>query len=98
VLRAQQSDLEDSRSDIVESLTRLQYQLATAEETIKGARTSVEQRNAEFKAEEQSLADLRKGVQTTKTENEQLLARLQTLRDQFQNAYHSNRELLGKKK
>lgn len=97
VLRAQQADLEKSRSDIVESLTRLQYQLATVEESIKGARASLEHRTAEHKAEEKSMEDRRSEVQTLKNENGQLMARLQGLRKQFQTAYHTNLEMLGKK-
>jgi chromosome segregation ATPase len=96
-LRANQHELEEAHSEIVEVLTRLQNQLATVEDTIKGARADTEQRNVEHKSEEKAMADLRSGVQNLKNENGQLMARLDSLRNQFQTAYHGNLEMLGKK-
>jgi chromosome segregation ATPase len=96
-LAARQADLEAARSQIVETLTRVQYQLAIVEDTIKGARTSLEHRIAEHQAEEKAVADLRSEVRDHKTETGQLMARLQTLRDQFQTTYHTNLELLKNK-
>ena len=97
VLGSRQADLEAARSQIVESLTRVQYQLATVEETIKGARASLDNRNAEHQEELKAMADLRSEVQTLKNQNHEQLARLQALRDQFQKTYHTNLEMLGKR-
>src|SRR5439155_19295561 len=96
-LRAQQSELEKARSQIVESLTRVKYQLAIVEDTIKGARTSLEHRNAEHKAEEKAMNDLRGEVRELKTDNSQLMARLKSLRDQFQATYHAKLEMVKRK-
>jgi len=97
-LRDQQAELEKARSQIVETLTRVQYQLAIVEDTIKGARTSLEHRNAEHQGEEKAMTDLRGEVKDLKTRNDQLLARLQTLRGQFQQTYHTNLDMISKKR
>ena len=70
---------------------------ATVEETIKGARASLDNRNAEHQEELKAMADLRSEVQTLKNQNHEQLARLQALRDQFQKTYHTNLEMLGKR-
>jgi len=97
-LRAEQSELEKARSQIVESLTRVQYQLAIVNDTIKGAKIQVEHVNVEHQAEEKSTLELRGEVKLLKTRNEELIARLQTVRDQFQTTYHTNLEMISKKR
>ncbi len=97
-LRARQTDLERSRTQIVDTLARLQYDLSTVNATIEGAKNSFQNRNAEFEADEKELADLRGRVQSLKANNAQLMARLQTLRDQFQDTYHKNLDMMGKRK
>ena len=97
-LRAQQAELEKARSKIMESLTRVQYQLAIVGDTITGAETSKKHRDAEHQAEEKAMEELRGEVQNLKTQNDQLMARLQTLRDQFQTTYHTNLETISKKR
>jgi chromosome segregation ATPase len=96
-LRANMAVLEENRSEIVETLTRLQNQLDTVDATKKSADATLEHRIAEHKAEEKAMETLRSDVRTLKTENDQLMARLQSLRDQFQDNYHKNRQLLDKK-
>ena len=64
--------------------------------TIAGARTSLENRNAEFDAERKGTDALRRDVQSLKANNAQLMARLYSLRTQFQKTYHANVEMLGK--
>jgi chromosome segregation ATPase len=95
LLRARLSALEKAHSQIVENLTRTEYQLAEVEETIKGAQASLENRTAERRDEEQALADLRKEVKELEAEDGRLLAQLQTLRQRFDSTYHSNLEMLG---
>jgi chromosome segregation ATPase len=95
-LGSQQADLDRTRSQIVDTLERLKYDLGTVNATIAGARTSLENRNAEFDAEQKATDELRRGVQSLKTNNAQLMARLGSLRDQFQKNYHANVEMLGK--
>jgi len=74
----------------------VQFDLGTVNATIEGAKTSLRNRNAEFDAEEKAMADLRREVQSLKSNNTQLMTRLQSLRDQFQGSYHQNVEMLGK--
>ena len=77
-------------------LARVTYEKGTVDSTIEGAKTSIQNRNAEFDAEEKAMADLRRDVQSLKANNNQLMGRLQSLRDQFQKSYHNNVEMLGK--
>ncbi len=95
-LRAQQTDLERTRSQIVDTLERLKFDLGTVNATIAGARTSLEHRNAEFDAEQKATDDLRRHVQSLRTNNTEHMARLDSLRNQFQKTYHANVEMLGK--
>jgi septal ring factor EnvC (AmiA/AmiB activator) len=95
LLRTRVADMEEARSDVIESLTRVQSQLATVEETIKRAQASLEHRTKERQDEEKALSDLRNEVQGLSTTNDQLAARLQTLRDRFNTNYHANLEMLG---
>jgi chromosome segregation ATPase len=97
-LRARQTDLERSGSQIVDTLARLQYDLRTVNETIEGARTSIQKRTAEFEAEEKELADLRTRVQSLKTNNVESMAQLQSLRQQFQDTYQKNVDIISKSK
>jgi chromosome segregation ATPase len=95
-LNAQINDLERTRSQIVDMLARVTYEKGTVDSTIEGAKTSIQTRNVEFDAEEKAMADLRRNVQSLKANNNQLMGRLQSLRDQFQKSYHNNVEMLGK--
>jgi chromosome segregation ATPase len=94
-LRARQTDLERSRTQIVDNLARLQYDLGTVNATIEGARTSIQNRTAEFEADERDLGQLRDRVRTLKENNTQLMGRLQSLRQQFQDTYHKNLDMKG---
>jgi chromosome segregation ATPase len=95
-LGARLADVQKARSQIIDGLARLQYQLATVEESIKGAQTTLEHRNAERQAEEKALADARAEVQSLMAESSQLANRLSTLRQTFQTTYKANVEMLGK--
>jgi chromosome segregation ATPase len=95
-LRSQQADLERTRTQVVDTLERLKYDLGTVNATIEGAKTSFQNRNAEFDAEQKAMEDRRRDVQSLKENNAQLMARLGSLREQFQKTYRSNVEMLGK--
>jgi chromosome segregation ATPase len=97
VLEAQQTALERHRSQIVNELERAKYELGTVTDTIARGKAAVANRTEEFDAEEKALADLRRNVQELKTTNGELMGRLKSLRDQFQDAYHSNVDMLGKR-
>lgn len=96
VLRARQFDVEQARSQILENLLSLQFQLATAQETLKSAQTALDNRNADLQAETKALASGKSSVQDLITETDQLSARLATLCKDFQTTYKSNLEILGK--
>lgn len=97
-LRSQQNDLERSRSQIVNTLARLQFDLKTVDDTIAAARESVQVRIAEFDADTAAMADLRRHVEGLKASNSELMGRLQSLRDQFQKSYHDSLDRLGKRR
>jgi chromosome segregation ATPase len=96
MLRARLADVEGVRSQIIDGLARMQYQLFTVEEATKGAQTALEHRNAERQAEEKALADAKAEVQSLMAESSQLTSRLNTLRQTFQTTYKANVEMLGK--
>ena len=96
VLRARQSDVERARSQIQESLSRVQYQLATVKETIEKAKTALQHRIEEQASEQQALAQAKSEVEDLKAKNGELLSQLSTLRKNFETVYHSNVESLGK--
>jgi peptidoglycan hydrolase CwlO-like protein len=95
-LRARQTDLERSKTQITNDLARLQYDLSTVNATIQGARTSIQTRTAEFDADEKEIADLRGRVQSLKSNNAESMARLQSLRQEFRDTYHKNVDMVGK--
>jgi chromosome segregation ATPase len=96
VLRARQSDLEKARSQILEYMTRVQYQLATVKDTIEKAKTTLQHRNDEHASEQQALVQAKSEVEDLKAKNGELLSQLTTLRKNFETVYHSNIESLGK--
>ena len=96
--RAQIADLEKGRSQVLESLTRVKYQKEIVDGTVNAAKSQFEHRTAEHQAEEKAMADLRDEVQNLKSQNGQLMARLQTLRQQYQDTYHKNLDLIHKQR
>jgi chromosome segregation ATPase len=96
VLGIKVAGLQKSHSQIVESLTRVQYELATIQETIKGAQTALEHRTTEKQAEEKALADAKSEVQILMADSDQLENRLKSLRESFQSTYKANVEMVGK--
>lgn len=97
-LQSQLTDLERTRSQVSDTLSRLQYDLGTVNGTIAAARDSLQARVAEFDADTKAIEDLRRNVQSLRTQNGQLMARLQSLRDQFQETYHTNLKMVEKRR
>jgi chromosome segregation ATPase len=95
-LGARQTDLERTRTQITNDLARLQYDLGTVNATIEGARTSIQNRAAEFEVDEKELANLRDRVRSLKETNGQLMGQLQSLRQQFHDTHRKNVEIIGK--
>jgi chromosome segregation ATPase len=96
VLSERQVDLEKARSEISETLSHVQYEVAIAQETVKGAQTALERRNQEFQAETAELTKLRSDVKEMMADCGQLQARLASLRKDFVSTYHTNTEMLRK--
>jgi chromosome segregation ATPase len=96
MLNARLADVQNVRSQIVDGLERLKYQLGTVDEAIKGAETALQHRKAERQAEEKALADAKAEVQSLMAESSQLTSRLNNLRQTFQTTYKANVEMLGK--
>jgi uncharacterized phage infection (PIP) family protein YhgE len=96
LLEARLADVQKVRSQIIDGLERLKYQLATVTEAIKGAQTALEHRNTERQAEEKALADTKAEVQSLMAESSQLANRLSDLRQTFRTTYKANVEMVGK--
>jgi chromosome segregation ATPase len=96
LLVEQEVDIQKARSQINETLSHLQLELATTQETVKGARTALENRNTEHQEETNELAKLRADVKDLMAVCNQLRDRLEALRKDFLSTYHSNIELLAK--
>jgi chromosome segregation ATPase len=94
--RSHQSDVEKARSQIVESLERVRYQLAIVQDTIDRAKTALEHRNLEQQAEEQALAQAKSEVKELMDRSTELTNQLGSLRTEFQTTYRANIESLGK--
>lgn len=96
LLRTRQSDVEKARSQIQETLSRAQYQLATVEETVKSAQTALEHRKTEEQEETKALAQAKSEVQDLMARSTELMDRLTTLRKDFKTTFAANIEMLGK--
>ena len=96
VLHARQSDHEKDRSQIRESLSRWQYELATVQETIDRAKSALQHRVDEHQTSEQVLAKSKSDVKELMDRSGELMNQLLALRKEFQSTYHSNIESLGK--
>ncbi len=96
VLRSRQADLEKARSQIRESLSRNEYQLEIAQETITRAKTALEHRTEELAADSQTLEKSRSEVKDLMAKTHDLLTQLQTLREEFQTKYRGNVQSLGR--
>jgi chromosome segregation ATPase len=97
VLRDRQTDLQKAHSQIFESLERYKYQLATIEEAVKSAQELHQHRIAERDAEQKAVEDTRAEVKTLMADSSQMMNRLETLRNTFQQKYRENVENLGKR-
>ncbi len=94
VLMSKQTDLEKSKSEILDTLASLQYELTTVEDTINKGQATLASRNADHQEEEKAIQGLRTEVQDLVAENTQLMDRLKSLREQFQATHQSNIQML----
>jgi chromosome segregation ATPase len=96
VIRSSQLDVERVSSNIKEILARVQYQLATLQETVKNAEAAAKQRSDEKVAEQKALDNAKADVQTLKSQNHELTNRLTGLRNEFKSTLNHNASLIGK--
>jgi chromosome segregation ATPase len=95
VLRSRQTDLEKARSQIRESLARNQYQLEIVQDTIKKAKSALQNRVDEQEGEVQAVAKAKSEVKDLMAKTGELRNQLVALRKEFQTKYHANIESLG---
>ena len=78
-----------------EFLSRVQYQLATLQETVKNAEQSAQQRAAEIVAEQKTLDAAKAEVETLKVQNSELMNRLTSLRNELKTTLKASLDMLA---
>jgi chromosome segregation ATPase len=96
VIEARQSDIQRVSSNVREILYRVQYELATVQQTVQEAEEDRTHRAEEKAAEVKALAAAREEVVALKAKDRELTEHLGTLRNQFTSARNANLDLLGK--
>jgi chromosome segregation ATPase len=96
-LRAQQTDIERTRAQVIDTLEALRFDLDRENKTGAAAKESLRIRIAEFEAEEKAMAELRRQVQTLKSNNSEAMGRLEKLRNDLLNTHRKNVQMLGKR-
>ncbi|MDR3622177.1 MAG: hypothetical protein P4L85_22700 [Paludisphaera borealis] len=95
VLLSRQNDAERASSSLKDVVNALQYQLETAQATIKEAEQSRQQRSTEKEEEIKALADTRAEVESLMAKNTELTARLESLRTEFKKTFESNVDMVA---
>jgi outer membrane murein-binding lipoprotein Lpp len=96
LLRSREITIQKTKSQILETLLRLQYELAIAQDTAKSAQSALDGRNNELQTETKELSQERATVQELIATTDKLTEQLTTLRKDFKSTYQSNLEILGK--
>jgi chromosome segregation ATPase len=91
VINARQIDAQRMSSSIREVLSRVQFELASVQQTLQNADKDRTVRVDEKAAEEKALAQARQDVTALKATDEQLTGRLKSLRDEFSKTYQNNK-------
>ena len=94
VTGSRQTNMERVKSNVRESLSRVQYQLATLQETIKNAEQTAQQRAAETVAEQKTLDAVKAEVETLKVQNSERVNRLTSLRNEFKTTLKASLDML----
>jgi hypothetical protein len=101
MIRAHKSDLEKSRSEWIENVTRYRFDLASRQETAKRAEATRDLRLAEKMQETEAKKATEAEVEQLKQEHAQLVEQLDKLRSDFKATLESNQKgverLKGKK-
>ena len=96
VIHARQNDVQRVTSNVREILSRVQYELATVQQTVQNAEQARTQRAEEEAAEQKALAAAREEVVSLKAKDRELTERLGSLRSQFTTTRNTNLDLVGK--
>jgi chromosome segregation ATPase len=96
LFREHQTELQKSRSETAEMVSRVKLQLGTMQEAARRAEADRDVRKAE-QAQEQVAKGIAEGaVEKLKQEHAGLVEELDKLRNEFKGTFESNRQLLGR--
>jgi len=94
VINARQNDVQRLASNVSENLSRVRYELATVQQTVQNAEQDRTERAAEVVADQKALDAARNEVKSLKATDEQLRARLASLRAEFKKTLNSSVNIL----
>ncbi|MGZ3354932.1 MAG: hypothetical protein ACXVBO_08770 [Isosphaeraceae bacterium] len=94
VINARQNDVQRLASTISENLSSVRYELATVQQTVQNAGQGRTARAAEVVADQKALVAARDEVKSLKATDEQLRARLASLRAEFKKTLNSSVNIL----
>lgn len=94
VINARQNDVQRLASNVSENLSRVRYELATVQQTVQNAEQDRTERAAEVVADQKALVAARDEVKSLKATDEQLRARLASLRAEFKKTLNSSVNIL----
>jgi len=94
VINARQNDVQRLASNVSENLSRVRYELATVQQTVQNAEQDRTERAAEVVADQKALDAARNEVKSLKATDEQLRARLASLRNEFKKTLNRNIDIL----
>ncbi len=94
VINARQNDVQRLASNISERLSSVRYELATVQQTVQNAEQGRTARAAEVVADQKALDAARDEVKSLKATDEQLRARLASLRAEFKKTLNSSVNIL----
>ncbi len=94
VINARQNDVQRLASNVKETLSRFQYELATVQQTLENAKQDRTEREAEHAAEETALASARDEFRKLQDTDKQLRDRLDHLRNDFKSTLESSGKIL----
>jgi chromosome segregation ATPase len=94
VINARQTDVQRLSSNVAQILSRVHYELATVQQTVEKAEQDRTGRAAEVVADQKALEAARVEVKSLKATDEQLRARLASLRTEFKKTLNSSVDIL----
>jgi len=95
-IRSHLYEVEGRNSLVTELVNRLQYQLATVQNTVKDGQRLRDQRVAEKQDEEKALADARAEVKELMAESDKLTQHLESLRQEFKKTFEANVDMVAR--